>query len=96
MFSYRNSTDFISTSITVFSVGNFMSELEASVILADLLTAFSLSVVNLTSIAVALAASAVRSAVLALALMPYSASVVANPVKSDVFAFRANAVTSAL
>jgi hypothetical protein len=65
MFSYRNSTDFISTSITAFSVGNFMSELEASVILADLLTAFSLSVVNLTSIAVALAASAVRSAVLA-------------------------------
>jgi hypothetical protein len=39
-----------------------MSELEAIVILADLLTAFSLSVVNLTSIA-ALAASAVRSAV---------------------------------
>jgi hypothetical protein len=36
-----------------------------------LLTAFSLSVVNLI-IAAALAASAVRSAVLALALMPYS------------------------
>jgi hypothetical protein len=27
--------------------------------------------------------------------MPFVASVVANPVKSDVFAFRANAVTSA-
>jgi hypothetical protein len=43
MFSYRNSTDFYINIINHrFSVGNFMSELEASVILADLLTAFSL------------------------------------------------------
>jgi hypothetical protein len=48
----------------------------------------------LTSIAVALAASAVRSAVLAFKANAVFASVVANPVKSDVFAFRANAVTS--